>query len=198
MADEYPMLFSGPMVRALLNGTKTKTRRVIKEYKLDWELCSEEMEDLELQGWWSQYGHHFKLPSNHRVNDIIYVREAWRTWKDFDDVKPSKLRPDVPVFWEADRDNCDRHGKLRPGMFLPKHFSRIKRLVTGLRVEKLQDITHQDAIDEGVRTDMDQPNPINAYAELWDSLNADRGHSWESNPWVSVTTLKSITTSVSR
>ena len=201
---ERPILFSGPMVRAILDGRKTQTRRVLKPQPVpvggpfyrpspmvaprEWHSVSKEGNIVNIQ----------KLP--YAEGTELWVREAWRTGIEVEHVKPSEIGYTRPVRYEADDsvqpdvDGCakiptSRFGKLRPGMFMPRWASRITLRVTAVKVERLQDISEEDALAEGVGI-MDPhhpPPPIRAtyaemYRDLWTSINGPG--SWDANPWV--------------
>jgi hypothetical protein len=137
------------------------------------------------------------------VGDQLWVKETWRTWREYDGFKPTKLPALSPVFYEADRDNCDRHGKARVSIHMPRWASRLTLTVTDVRVERLQDISEADCLAEGakiaghanlgrgnslngVMVETDQPHvlatPRAWYRELWDSINGPGA--WDANPWV--------------
>src|SRR5699024_1444245 len=72
-----------------------------------------------------------------------------------------------------------------PSIFMPRWASRIQLAVKDIRVERVQDITRADAVDEGCSPCyMPSPYAEVNFEKLWDSINADRGYSWKSNPWV--------------
>lgn len=130
------------------------------------------------------------------VADRLWVKETWRTWRDFDDIRPNTLPAvEAPVFYEADRDNCDRHGKARVSIHMPRWASRLTLTVTDVRVERLQDISEADAIAEGIEPAALAnhwkdygPHPVpwisrvESYRSLWDSING--AGAWAGNPWV--------------
>ena len=146
----------------------------------------------ELQDWFAvcPYG---------QVGDRLWVREAWRTSKVADELKPSNLAGGghSPIWHEA-QDDVPCHpsdfGKLRPSMFMPRWASRITLEITRVRVERLQDITEADARAEGCapawldaydHTTVHahaQPTYKRGYARLWGEINGDV--SWDANPWV--------------
>lgn len=148
---ERPIPFNGAMVRALLRDVdpKTQTRRVVRGAALEW-LCSANFTP-----------EYVALPENSLspfgyAGDRLWVREAWRTTGDggrADDMPPRDLQPHR-VWYEADgvapADECV--GKYRPGMFMPHWASRLTLEVTGVRVERLQDVSEADAIAEGVES----------------------------------------------
>lgn len=204
---EIPVLFRGPMVRAILEGRKTQTRRPVKGWALEW---------LQPGMFTPEY---VALPSNHAspfgfAGDQLWVRETWGVG----------TRPDPYEGWvdgieyRADCHYLDDHdllplnrvtppddvdldtyaGKWRPSIHMPRWASRLQLGVTGIRVERLQDMSDVDADAEGF--DGDYPTrafpeyfPGNAedyahltipqcFGRIWDAL-AGPG-SWDANPWV--------------
>lgn len=136
-----------------------------------------------------------------RPGDRLWVRETWgAVWPDMEaaSLKDSiieyraNLKPgctDYPGEWPADeaRGNPDAP-KWRPSIHMPRWASRITLEVTGVRVERVQDITLEDMIAEGATPIQEDCYFFDSYAipfcKLWDSVNAKRGYSWEQNPWV--------------
>jgi hypothetical protein len=118
---EYPILFSAEMVRAVLLGKKTQTRRTDMRWL------------------------------NRVPGDVIWVRETWAVGQDWNTVKPSKLPQDLDLHFRADylTDPIDRP-LWRPSIFLPKWASRIKVVVKSVRLEHLQSISEKDCRAEGV------------------------------------------------
>jgi hypothetical protein len=234
-----PIIFSAPMVRALLAGKKTQTRRTLKRQPPhDCGLIEGpglyatkaidrfgNMEaGLEVYGVWSEDGEWgAKLP--YQPDDRLWVREAWRTDIDFDSYSPKsieKMCVDAgyksawcPIQFEADGkkvnwDTLDEAGRLRPSMFMSRWASRITLEVTDVRVERLNEISEEDARAEGAglyvpghgfidRHDLAEGYsnylaPRQGFEVLWDSINAKRPRcAWRDNPWVSVTTFRVIT-----
>ena len=184
---ERPILFSGAMVRALLDGTKTQTRRLCK-LSVHAGMPEPEMASLLACCPYGQPGAQ------------LWVREAWRSGRLTDRFPPREMTPH-PVWYEADGPASQAcNGKLRPGMFMPRWASRITLEVSGVRAERLQSISHEDAWDEGIRPGADGlyscPNasfaetPIDAYRQLWEHLNGAK--SWAENPWVWVLCFRRI------
>jgi hypothetical protein len=167
---DRPILFSAPMVRALLEGRKTQTRRLA---------TSRPMQRIQ-------------------VGDRLWVKETWRTSKVADELKPSMLVGGgySRIWYEADRDNCDQHGKVRVSIHMPRWASRLTLLVTEVRVERLQNISEVDACAEGIERVTLLPGGAHyrdakggifayasfAYASLWNSLHARPGDQWTDNP----------------
>lgn len=151
MTTERPMLFSAPMIRALLAGTKSQTRRVVKDtglYAIDAAIHGPETAARELQALASRcpYG---------QPGDRLWVREAFRFLAVHDHVPPRELSSG-PVWFGADVGmpalrGLSQQGKLRPGMFMPRWASRLSLEVVSVRVERLQDISEADVRAEGCR-----------------------------------------------
>lgn len=234
-----PILFSGAMVRAILEGRKTQTRRVVKRWPPKIRLPRDvrgdipfapnpvapagvyqptsnphgalcvETPDGQMLGvkpgeleWVGPFG---------QPGDELWVREAWRPWRDSsgdfiqcradmtfiaadDDVQFACVRrPD-----DAERDEP----RWRPSIFMPRWACRIELVVKDVRVERLQEISEEDARAEGApagdyeidgaedlyyESAFDGNNYDSARDALeagWDALNAKRGFGWDVNPWV--------------
>ena len=226
---ERPILFSGPMVRAILSGEKTQTRRAIKPQPTDaddqlhgGELSKRapyDIEDYETgvtlgYGFSNDTGDGFGLvwrcPYG-RPGDRLWVREAWTP-------DHSAFYPCFPYVYRADAGfdyERNEEGKVyspeqdawypfrwRPSIHMPRAASRITLEVTGVRVERLQDITEEDAKREGTPSEI---VPIDVsrmpsypcdeiqgkFAALWESINGEG--SWDVNPWVWVVEFKRVT-----
>lgn len=207
---ERQIPFSGAMVRAILDGRKTQTRRIVMpqpKVSAAGNLIGE---------WLSRPLGGLLLPKPQDIvihcpygqpGDRLWVREAWRTTGDggrCDDTPPRDLQPHR-VWYEADgaapADECV--GKYRPSMFMPRWASRVTLEVIGVRVERLQSISEADAIAEGIEQTPDgfsvdggrhfhAASARMSYASLWDSLNDARGYAWDGNPWVWVVEFKGI------
>lgn len=200
---ERPILFSGPMVRAILEGRKTQTRRVIKEqpperYKDLYYECNWHGKVGPVGWFWSRSTSGAGAeqqdllginPCPHgTVGDRLWVREAWAKAGEVTDVT------------EYRADNHDPKGaKWRPSIHMPRWASRITLEITGVRVERLREISKEDAIAEGVSEivvpgieygpygDPVQPLDCSAtdrdrFDHLWQSIHG--AESWFANPWV--------------
>lgn len=214
MADR-PILFSAPMVRALLAGTKTQTRRVVKP-----ALSGREwVEQRETGGFWRcadgeptcyagvwethEYAQQYPIICPYgQPGDRLWVREAHWWFKDEHDpvigYAPPKLTAE-DVLYRADGDDGRR--VWRPSIHMPRWASRITLEVTGVRVERLQDISEADAIAEGIersgtfnwRNYLDHPyadftSARRSYRSLWEQINGPG--SWDENPWVWVVSFR--------
>lgn len=192
---EKPILFSGEMVRAILNGRKTQTRRVIASLPQDIDVISRGFEP----GCWffgtsdgngeSSYDARGSIVCPYgRPGDLLWVRETWA-----DNIRgcPNGLT------YRADHLNPKGDGpaviKWKPSIFMPRWASRITLRVCDVRVERLQDISDTSILAEGVPQNgrMYDPSGItyseslrNDFCNLWDSINAKRDYGWAVNPWV--------------
>lgn len=217
---ERPILMSGPMVRALLAGRKTQTRRVVKPQPptdgrwMPWE-------HSERPGYWFGYAPDGKVRNDvgaklddcgwvcpyGSVGDRLWVRETWSP-------DHRNFYPNFPIVYRADNGvTIESVGRVyspevdawfafrwQPSIHMPRWASRLTLEITSVRVERLQDISEDDAIAEGVDAVSVADVPRQAawtrrqdYARLWDHLNAKRGYPWASNPWVWVIGFDVIT-----
>ncbi|MDM0003933.1 hypothetical protein QTI51_03880 [Variovorax sp. J22G73] len=192
---ERPILFSAPMVRALLDGTKTQTRRMVKPPRgYRWlDLAAGTMVNT---GGHKMHRSDLTTPYG-QPGDRLWVREAWATHAFLDDVAPRKLTT-ASVHYSA--DGTIQTGKGRPSIHMPRKYSRIDLEVTGVRVERLQDISASDAKAEGIEgqsahgpwrnygrdgywfPEGKDTAPVLSYRSLWDQINGP--DSWAANPWV--------------
>jgi hypothetical protein len=253
MADRH-IIFQPPLVRALLAGRKTQTRRVLKpqqptpeqfrgsSFGLDravadgvkvysqndhprlpkhptkWDLLGS-VGVARDAGFPTIYGVRFA------VGDRLWVREAWRAPARHDHLKPSQLARGMTRAFEADDEQLIGHGedvepfpigqpgRYRQARFMPRWASRLTLIVTDVRVQRLQDISEEDALAEGIfRTEIGdgyaprfhaQPaswgdiieqqatcstSACDAFRDLWNSINAKRAP-WDTNPWVTALTF---------
>ncbi len=199
MSDK-PILFSAPMVRALLEGRKTQTRRTIKPQPC---IQPEYHEPPSGAPYWAVFNGDVvagKICIPIAVGDRLWVKEGWRTEQCYDAFAPSYLSGEEPVKYEADRHHQTwgfpamiRVGKVRQSIFMPRWASRIMLTVTDVRVERLQDISEADAQAEGVFVPEAQyaqqgsVAPKLAYAALWNEINGP--DAWEANPFVAAYTF---------
>ena len=177
MADR-PIIFSAPMVRALLDGRKARTRR------LAWTLpkpngARSAGESIDRGG--------FAKPTpwqKVRPGDRLWIREAWRTLQTWDCLAPRQLADDPKkITFEADPEHRNplwAFGKLRPAIHMPRWASRITLRVTEVRRQRLHEITDADARAEGTTIVEGGLRPVEAFMQLWDHLHG--GGAWRANP----------------
>lgn len=196
---DRPILFSAPMVRALLDGRKTQTRRLLRNP--EYYGCPTGDCPHNTQAECNVAMQENALPDVlYAPGDRLWVKETWRTWKDCDRIKPVDLPQfGAPVFFEADRDNCDRHGKARVSIHMPRWASRLTLTVTDVRVQRLHQISDDDALAEGIYFDRIgytaghmggiggcnqewSASPEIAFRNLWRLINGPEA--WDANPWV--------------
>jgi len=189
---ERPILFSGGMVRAILDGSKTQTRRIAKEFN--------EMPNLDgiLRRFPNQEGCPYGTPG-----DRLWVRETWAVQHEYDAFPPSAIGSSARWHYAA----TEHLGGLRkrPSIFLPRRGSRILLEITDVRVQRLQDISQEDARAEGCTAsgfvptysdpdnragDPDYETPTDAFQRLWATIHSAR--SWEANPWVWAITFRRL------
>lgn len=196
MMSEKPILFSGQMVRAILDGRKTMTRRVAKIIgimgnKLPVTAEGERLIELE-PGEFNRGVFHYeslsalsgpyRLPA--AVGDMLWVREALQSGGDASVVYQADgaVHPDAEWVWKR---------LTLPSTHCPRGLSRITLKVTGVKVERLQDISSVDAELEGVNCDMSPRTFIDHFRNLWNSINGPG--SWDANPWVSAISFERVT-----
>jgi len=242
VAKERPILFSAPMVCAILDDRKTMTRRIVKPQPV-YETTSQGVRWYRWrgQGMTDPEGIKQCLPLNcpyGQVGDRLWVRETWQEF--FDEEIPSdrtravRGRMGIPakpdrlsyIVYRADGETPDHpeHGRAnwKPSIFMPRWASRITLEITGVRVERLNDIILIDAMAEGVKAitkdgelvkygipDRDGlpgsdnigwpwrewcVSPVDAFQWLWQSINGP--DAWEANPWVWVISFKRVSVAV--
>lgn len=229
---ERPILFSGPMVRTILEGRKTQTRRVLSDFQQITENDDKESVDKHPGMRFMAGGSKDKkwgflffaetaeqiateyLPSHcpyGKPGDRLWVRETWAHAK-----MPAE---DILVFRSTCPDDkfnyaCPQEGtiaqykidKWRPSIHMPRWASRINLEITNVRVERLQDISEEDAYAEGIDSETSEayqraehaklggvscsPASIHGFADLWDSINGPG--SWDQNPWVWVIEFRRV------
>lgn len=198
---DRPILFSAPMVKALLAGRKTQTRRVLRA-KPGMTITDATVDAGPAGG---GIGRRLELPVDKlkvpfAVGDSLWVREAWHAARSLDITPPRDIPRDADIEHAATARNYAEiglKGKLRPGMFLPRWASRLTLTAIEVRVQRLQEISETDAAAEGLEqwtggyhlnlADGSAIAAISArdcYKLLWNRLNKPRGYGWEANPWV--------------
>ena len=203
---EKPIIFSTEMVRAILEGRKNQTRRVIKDVDITNSF------DVDVDGSVYAYccpatGDSFKPweIAPWEKGDILWVRETWC----------KNENPNSPNYggyeYYADYEgaHCQSLIKWRSPIHMPRKAARIFLKVKNIRVERLQDITEDDAEAEGAIAWICQQHnngtwidnamrgaacakPKRAFALLWNSIHEKRGFGWDQNPWVWVIEFEKV------
>lgn len=186
---ERPIIFGGPMVRAILEGRKTQTRRIVKGRGI-WSVedagdCS----DRKWPGYEDKYGIWCDMPCPHGyIGDRLWVREnAYYRLRD-DRVFYEDGTGKTKDGWLIGAGQISKsHGwKKRPSIHMPRWASRITLEITDIRVERLQDISEADAKAEGVTESIvlpgDRGSFVASFGYLWESIHG--AGSWAANPWV--------------
>lgn len=227
MSTERPILFSGEMVRAILAGRKTQTRRVVKPQPAEvhhcqdrdsypFEMTYEEQDGKtvavvkytmgEIEAHFCPYGQpgdrlwvrekHSKLLSAGAEQYTVFPEDVGggQKWSN-GDFYPAPAKGYFPGAFD--------HIKWRPSIFMPRWASRITLEITGVRVERVQDISEEDAKAEGCEIycayfgkcysgRCASHHYRKGYRVLWDSINAKRGFPWSKNPWVWLIEFKKL------
>lgn len=215
---ERPILFSAPMVKAILEGRKTQTRRVMKVQPTAHPSppCNPQYNiDLNPFVWCAESGAPaglLELCPFGKVGDELWVRETFMPRLDLDENDSPERRRHY-TYYKASSPNAakdDGHWhpypmKWTPSIFMPRWASRIQLRITAVRVERLQDISEADAWAEGAPTDgkSSVPVEINAagfgggwnsarswFESIWSSING--AESWAANPFVWVVEFERV------
>ncbi len=205
---ERPIIFSGPMVRAIIDGQKTQTRRVLrKQPPVDltgrWSLCVSSTERKSRDKWsyriLDDNGHIYTERGRERCvaqiacpfglyGDHLWVRETWANLN-----KPGIASE---IIYRADDGNWNPAndapgeykadgGTWKSPLFMPRWASRLLLEVKEVRIELLQDITLEDSSAEGVRSPFTIPENYRlGFMELWNRFNRSPDLRWSDNPWV--------------
>ena len=203
---EHPIIFSGPMVRAIQEGRKTQTRRVVKPriknaygfYPADTFWVGEHPNG----GFWAVDNpngptHYMVRDTTKRTGfpcpygipgDRLWVRETF--WIDDGDRQP---------FYKATEEHPEIFQKWKPSIHMPRWASRLTLDVTDIRVERLQEMSFYDWVADFCPTPNEQEKALASFVgasnqrrmaqDLWDSINGKK-YPWESNPWVWVVGFK--------
>ncbi|KQJ07405.1 hypothetical protein [Escherichia coli] len=215
---ERGMIFNGEMVRAILDGRKTQTRRIMKIQPSDGFHPTHNGFDLDSKAHWYTPGvvdkNGYLQPAKKdvfgvadenegytcpfgAVGDRIWVRETWARYNIDQDSHDMAYRATTPEDWP-------KEGRWRPSIHMPRWASRILLEITDVRVERLNDISEEDARAEGIIDGgclncgepepcgcaNPEPDATDAFAYLWQSIYGQEN--WNANPWVWVIEFKRI------
>ena len=227
MPTEKPIAFCGPMSVAIRDGRKTMTRRVVKMTGIDFRggggTEGPDWNDPSCWGFEDEGGREWALSPGDLVDEVIqcpyyvgqrlWVREACWIWGQWHRDGKTPTGRDKWRFYAATRrrvrfDKPEQTAKrggaagwvYRHARFMPRWACRTLLEATDVRMERLQEITEEDAIAEGVEPcGIGYIPAVNAmgknryyFASLWDSLNVERGFGWDTNPWVLVVSFKRV------
>jgi hypothetical protein len=212
---ERPIIFSGPMIRAILEGRKTQTRRVVKpmpfiDYPTGWRL----QQEYKLE-------HHVKC-SFVQANMLCDCRAIYEPWK-IERIAACPYGKPGDRLWVRETWLVNAFGKTiycadwkeegyeyrgfgwKPSIIMPRWASRITLEIVNVRVERLQEISEADCIAEGVYTNEQaleklglpadtklQGTCVDKYRIVWDSINKSRGFGWDTNPFVFVIEFRRV------
>lgn len=231
---ERQILFSGPMVRAILDGRKTQTRRIVKQVP-HWEHCGKDIMEWGLSDCYTEEDgtHWLDIQTDVDDNshkeifcpygqpgDRLWVRETWTFGTGPVGDEPPGPDNSAIIYrasWDVEVPETPLDGAWKPSIHMPRWASRITLEITGIRVERLNDISEGDAIDEGInsirthefdrkhfpewRKEFDNaiknrdkpligPLPSTVFRSLWESINGPG--SWDANPWVWVVEFRKV------
>ena len=195
-----PILFSGPMVRAILEGRKTMTRRVMKP-QVNGDIAERHL--------------YVDLRARFQPGDILWVLETWAPFAGANcacrhygyecKCEPYWYRADPSMDFANECEYPEDRMAWHPSIFMPKEAARIFLRVTAVRAERVQEINAHQAILEGVDTgDVLENTPesgdfagyaVGRFRDLWDSINAKRAggaYAWDKNPWVWVISFERV------
>jgi hypothetical protein len=202
---ERPIIFSPVMVKAILEGKKTQTRRVIKPQPDEdgvYGITAEGFQTALYQAdeYWinTEDGDNKQVKPKYKRGDILWVREKWRN------VNRQEAKPDYQYFADTLFPKCEDYAKewkWKPSIHMKREAARIFLKVVSVNVEQIRDISEENAKAEGagictwfrpykrdegesICFNNEVPTRKAAFFNLWDSINAKRGYGWESNPWV--------------
>lgn len=201
------MIFNGEMVRAILDGRKTQTRRIMKVQPSDGFHPTHNGYDLDLNAHWYTPGvvdkNGYLQPAKKdvfgvadenegytcpfgAVGDRIWVRETWARYNIDQDSHDMAYRATPPADWPEE-------GRWRPSIHMPRWASRLMLEITGVRVERLQAITLGDICKEigcGLYDFRSATYGFQVWEDLWKSIYGEEN--WQANPWVWVIEFKVV------
>ena len=202
----HQLLCTDSVVRAILDGRQTQDRRPIKfQYDGAEDVRWVDVPDMET-GWhpWRfgastgmyPYGNVIKCPTG-KPGDRLWVREGFKATGMFSGMTPRNTKACRSFIYRADGEQPLRykHTRWRPNIHMPRWASRITLEVLGVRVERVQDISDDDAVAEGCEGELVDQGvimPSMQFKDLWDSLYGKTEFSWGADPWVWVTDFKKI------
>ena len=192
-----PILFSTPMVEAILSGQKTMTRRILK-VKGCKPFIPDNTWDIDTISKWNKDYHPYG-----QVGDILWVRESF--------YEPMFEGLNGKYYYKADLEKQGWDFKWKPSLFMPKDACRLFLEITDIRIERLQEISDEDCKSEGIKREIFTPTgeecyyfypcndlrddsyldcPKTSFYSLWKSINGQKN--WDDNPFVWVISFKRV------
>lgn len=163
-----PAIFNTDMVRAILDDRKTNTRRMFSKYLkkvIDYAYALGEIGSNGIDSDFSDGDKKYLMAfAPHKVGDIIYVRETFSEWIDYDTRSLSR------VTYKASDEDCN--GKWKPSIHMPKEYARLFLRVKDVRIDRLNEISEEDAEKEGIKCWSGESALIN-FMTLWESIYGD-------------------------
>lgn len=223
---DKPILFNTQMVQALLDGRKIITRRIIKPQPKEQIKCVIHHSTEERACWMEEHADQlskdFRFYKSYEIGDRLWVQETWKIDGlirerpdypmaiDFRAVQSGYSQAEVMVRFTQDRFEKFKKFYQKPGWqspyFMPKEAARIWLEVTNVRVERVQDISNEDRLKEGIRVTTETAQNLlndcktanmgrNAFASLWNSTIKKKDlslYGWDVNPWIWVIEFKRL------
>lgn len=214
---ERPILFAREMVRAILNGRKTQTRRIFKRHQIPssenfdgrfpemrfsaiannhprWGFCAFGETEAKCAAQLIEYG---ACPFGSK-GDRLWVRETWADLRGMGFDAPVAYGADTLPGTDGDMARIAYGVKWRPSIHMPRWASRTTLEITDVRAERLQEMSNSDCLEEGIEAgsptyphlESCPRNVREQFQYLWESINGDS--SWHQNPWVWVIEFKRI------
>jgi len=210
---EKPIIFNTEMVRAILEGRKTQTRRpvklqpkeqieighdgenwhcyILKEQPFEWKVGKKYWRYGAPWGSQPDFEQPFPECPYGQVGDVLYVRETWKQANTY-----YGAIADYKYIYKAGYEKekgIQEEERWHPSVHMPREAARLFLKVTDVRVERLQEITYNDCLREGMWNYGTDVDTLAAFQELWQNLNAKKGYGWETNCWVWVVEFEKIT-----
>jgi hypothetical protein len=193
---EHPIIFSLEMVKAILEGRKTQTRRIIKGRFADRLTNLINTSGFEGEAFLNRIA---QLDGNcpyGQIGDRLWIRESFSAWfvdclHWYEISKDMRTRKNCEqLFYRATHWYPDDDQKWVSARFMPKWATRIWLEIINIRVERIQNISLDDIFAEGCPSHINMP--LHWFQPLWDKLNAKRSYDWKLNPWVWVIKFKQL------
>jgi len=185
--NERPIIFNGEMVRAILDGRKTQTRRVVKPQP-ECDIPGAYFDAYNGGPQWNWWTEDNRLCNAHTIVECPYGQPGDRLW--VRETFCRNYRSGRLIYRATEKMyNLPINSKWTPSIYMPRWASRITLEIKDVRVEKVRKISEKDAKEEGVvpsivGDDLDHLKYRAAFQTLWNSINEKRGYGWDVNSWV--------------